>query len=205
MADAFPHTTLLQGYLDRMRAGDVAARDELFRRVCGRLERLTRKMLRGFPGVHRWAQTDDVLQNALVRLLRALKDVQPASVREFFGLSAEQIRRELLDLARHYYGPQGPGAKHATHDGRGDSGPPPYEKADQSHEPSALAAWCEFHRQVSELPADEREVVNLLYYQELKQAEAAALLNVTVRTVQRRWQSALLKLHQILKGQWPGL
>src|SRR5262249_41381565 len=35
MADAFPQTTELQGCLDRMRAGDRAARDELFRRVCG--------------------------------------------------------------------------------------------------------------------------------------------------------------------------
>jgi RNA polymerase sigma-70 factor (ECF subfamily) len=205
MADVFPQTTLLQGYLDRMRAGDRSARDELFRRVCGRLERLTRKMLKGFPRVHRWAQTDDVLQSALVRLLRALNDVQPGSVREFFALSAEQIRRELLDLARHYYGPQGPGAKHATHSGQSDAAQPAYEKVDNSHEPSALAAWCEFHRQVRELPEDEREVVNLLFYQELTQAEAAGLLNVTVRTVQRRWQSALLKLHQILKGQWPGL
>ena len=68
-----------------------------------------------------------------------------------------------------------------------------------------LAAWGEFHRQVRELPAEEREVVDLLFYQELAQAEAAALLHVTVRTVQRRWQAALLKLHRVLKGQWPGL
>jgi RNA polymerase sigma-70 factor (ECF subfamily) len=205
MVDALPQTTELQGYLDRMRAGDSAARDELFRRVCGRLERLTRKMLKGFPGVRRWAQTDDVLQSALVRLLRALPDVQPASVREFFALSAEQIRRELLDLARHFYGPQGLGANHASGARGSTSENPAYEKADESQEPSALAAWCEFHRQVNQLPEDEREVVDLLYYQELTQAEAAALLNVTVRTVQRRWQSALLKLHRILKGQWPGL
>jgi RNA polymerase sigma-70 factor (ECF subfamily) len=204
MADVAPNTAQLEGYLERMRAGDTTARDELFRRVCGRLERLTRKMLRDFPAVHRWAQTDDVLQNALVRLLRALPEVQPATLREFFGLSAEQIRRELLDLARHYFGPHGPGANHATHDGS-DSQPPAYDKPDQTHEPSTLAAWCEFHRQVRTLPADEREVVDLLFYQELTQAEAARLSGVTVRTVQRRWQSALLKLHDILKGHWPGL
>ena len=39
----------------------------------------------------------------------------------------------------------------------------------------------------------------------LSTGEAAALLGVAVRTVQRRWQSALLKLHELLKGQWPGL
>jgi RNA polymerase sigma-70 factor (ECF subfamily) len=85
--------------------------------VCGRLERLARKMLRRFPGVHRWAETGDVLQNALLRLLRALQEVRPESVRGFFGLVAEQMRRELLDLARHFCGPQGLGARH-------DSRPP---------------------------------------------------------------------------------
>ena len=72
-------------------------------------------------------------------------------------------------------------------------------------EPATLAAWCEFHEQVRHLPPDEREVVDLLFYQELTQAEAAALLQVTKRTVQRRWQSALLKLHATLEGHWPGV
>jgi RNA polymerase sigma-70 factor (ECF subfamily) len=205
MADLSSPTIELQGYLDRMRAGDLAARDELFRHACRRLERLTRKMLKGFPGVKRWEQTDDVLQSALVRLLRALQDVQPASARDFFALTAEQIRRELLDLARHYYGPHGEGANHASHAGNGSWSRPAYDKADLSHEPGALAAWSEFHQQVSRLPPEEREVVDLLFYQELTQPEAARLLDVTVRTVQRRWQAALLQLHDILKAQWPGL
>src|SRR5438874_5131516 len=105
MADESRQTGPIQACLDRMRAGDPAARDELFRHACGRLERLTRRMLRDFPGVRRWEQTDDVLQGALVRLLRALEAVRPASARAFLGLSAEQVRRELLDLARHFYGP----------------------------------------------------------------------------------------------------
>ena len=54
-------------------------------------------------------QTDDVLQNAVVRLLRALEEVRPPSVRAFFGLAATQMRRELLDLARRYQGRGGPG------------------------------------------------------------------------------------------------
>jgi RNA polymerase sigma factor (sigma-70 family) len=205
MADASPATTEIQGYLDRIRAGDLSAREQLFRRVGDRLERLAHRMLQGFPGVRRWEQTGDVLQNALVRLLRALPEVQPATVRQFFALSAEQIRRELLDLAKHYFGPQGAGAKHATEAGRPDGAGPLHDRPDRSHEPRLLAAWCEFHARVRELPDDEREVVDLLFYQELTQAEAAAILNVTVRTVQRRWQSALLKLHTLLKDQWPGL
>jgi RNA polymerase sigma-70 factor (ECF subfamily) len=199
MADT---STQLQLFLTRMQAGDPAARDELFRRMASRLEGLTRKMLNRFPGVRRWAVTDDVLQSALVRLLRALEAVQPATPREFLGLATEQIRRELLDLARHYYGPKGLGANHAS---RGeDSRDPLLEQPAPAEEASALAAWCEFHEQVRRLPAEEREVVDLLFYQELTQAEAAALIHVTVRTVQRRWQSALLKLHDLLKDHWTG-
>jgi RNA polymerase sigma-70 factor (ECF subfamily) len=189
--------------MERLRSGDRSALDELLRHVCGRLERLTRHMLKDYPGVKRWAQTDDVLQSALLRLFRALQAVQPASMRDFFALATEQIRRELLDLARHYYGPQGPGTRHATPGERGLSEIPLHEKADLSHEPGGLTEWCEFHRHLSELPAEEREVVGLLFYQGLSQAEAAAVLNVSVRTVQRRWQAALLRLHRVLRGEWP--
>src|SRR5262245_52885470 len=100
MTEPSLRTTQIHHWLDRMRAGETVARDELFRQVSARLERLARKMLRRFPEVARWEQTGDVLQNALPRLLRALEVVRPGSVREFFGLAAEQLRRTLIDLAR---------------------------------------------------------------------------------------------------------
>ncbi len=68
-----------------------------------------------------------------------------------------------------------------------------------------MFAWCEFHERVRHLPPEEREVVDLLFYQELTQGEAAELLRVTKRTVQRRWQAALLRLHAALKDHWPGV
>jgi RNA polymerase sigma-70 factor (ECF subfamily) len=68
-------TSQLLSLLDRMRAGALGADDELFRHMGGRLERLARKMLRGFPAVRRWEQTADVLQQASLRLLQALQTV----------------------------------------------------------------------------------------------------------------------------------
>jgi hypothetical protein len=59
-------TLRLHGYLDRFQTGDQDAADALLRATCGRLENLARKMLKGFPNVKRWADTDDVLQNALI-------------------------------------------------------------------------------------------------------------------------------------------
>ena len=200
MLDASPQTEELHGWLARMRAGDPAATDELIRRVGQRLQRLTRHMLRGHPALKRWTQTDDVLQGALLRLLRALRAVQPGGTREFFALAAQQVRRELIDLARHYYGPRGLGTHHLT--------PAPNEPMEEapdclavpSPEPGSLAEWCDFHTKIEQLPDEQREVVGLLFYQGLSQAEAAQVLDVTVRTVQRRWHAALVTLHDALKG-----
>jgi RNA polymerase sigma-70 factor (ECF subfamily) len=187
-----------------MQGGDLGAREEILRHVRGRLERLTRKMLQDYPRVKRYEETDDVLQRATVRLLDALRDVRPTSTREFFGLASLQIRRELLDLARHYYGPEGEGANHASlpPDRSGAALP---EKADPADPPSGVMAWCELHEKIKLLPHDDHEVFSLLYYQGLTQVETAAILKVTVRTVQRRWQSAMLNLHDLVRGDWPEL
>jgi len=146
-----------------------------------------------------------VVQNALMRLYRSLADVQPASAVDFYRLAALNIRRELLDLSKHYFGPQGLGAHYASTDlAPGQSGvAPAYEQATAGDDPKDLEAWTAFHKQVEGLPAEEKEVFDLLWYQGLSQAEAAALLNVSDRTIKRRWASARLALHQSLGGRLP--
>jgi RNA polymerase sigma factor (sigma-70 family) len=186
-----------------MRASDLAAREEMLRRLGAQLERLARKMLRRYPHVQRWADTDDVLQNALLRLLRALEQVQPGSMREFFGLAAEQMRRELLDLAKHFHGPLGAGANHASHVREDNSSVASAEPPDKADNAKELERWCAFHEGVAGLPAEEREVVGLIFYHGWTRAEVAELFGINVRTVQRRWQSALEKLHQILNDDAP--
>jgi RNA polymerase sigma-70 factor (ECF subfamily) len=205
MADATTSTTQIQLRLDRLRAGDESARDELLNIACERLSRLARKMLRRYPGVQRWEQTDDVLQNAVMRLFRALKQIQPASVRSFINLAAVEIRRELIDLARHYGGPMGPGSHHVPQSGSDGSGGSsgPVDPGTDTDDPARLAAWTEFHEQVEALSDQEKEVFDLLWYQGLPQAEAAAVLGVTVRVVKYRWRSARLQLHQMLGGRLP--
>jgi RNA polymerase sigma factor (sigma-70 family) len=199
-------TVEIQGWLDRLQAGDEAARKELIQCTCARLERLTRKMLREWDRVRRWEQTGDVLQNALMRLYRALADARPKSAVDYFRLAALNIRRELSDLAKHYYGPRGMGANHATaawnKEGQA-GGQLDWEPASAGDNPENLAAWAEFHAQVGRLPEEERELFDLLWYQELSQADAAVLLNISERTVKRRWASARLRLHKVLKGTLP--
>ena len=57
MADS-ANTTVMHGWLDRMNNGDLAARDELLRAFCDRLERLARKMLKGYRRVRVVTETD---------------------------------------------------------------------------------------------------------------------------------------------------
>src|SRR5262249_52722903 len=68
----------VQACLDRLRAGDGSALPDLLRRTQDHLARLARRILRDYPEVQRWEQTDDVLQEALVRLCDAVKAVRPA-------------------------------------------------------------------------------------------------------------------------------
>src|SRR5262249_48213550 len=150
----------------------------------------------------RWEDTDDVFQNAALRLWNALRDVAPASVRDFFRLATLQVRRELIDLAHHYYGPHGEGANHASAAGSRDTWPSP-EPAGGGGAPDRLLFWSEFHRQAGAVPEREREVFDLLWYQGLTQPQAAAVLGVSDREVRRRWCAARRLLRQALPDELP--
>jgi RNA polymerase sigma factor (sigma-70 family) len=199
-------TLVIQGWIDRLLAGDESARESLLECACGRLTLLARKMLRGFPGVHRWEQTDDVLQNSLIRLDRALRSVAPPTAQDFFRLATTQIRRELIDLARRYSGSEGMGANQQSLgdlDIRGNSEGAAHEVSELTREPSRLAVWTEFHLQVADLPDEDRQLFDLLWYQGLTQAAAAVVLGISERTVSRKWIAARLELDHRLCGQLP--
>ena len=189
--------------LDRLRAGDLSARQELIRSAQNRLVRLARKMLSDFPGVRRWEDTDDVFQDAVIRLCKTLERVVPDSVAAFVHLAARDMRCALIDLARHYDGPQGHGTRHRSEAISGSSSRVP-EVSDDTYEPTRLAYWSEFHHRVQSLDVELRDVMDIIWYQGLSQAEAAGILNVSERTIQRRWRQACLKLHDALNGLPPG-
>ncbi len=193
-------TSELQRWIDRLKAGDSAARVKLLERAQERLRKLARKMLRSYPGVQRWEELEDVTQQATLKLWHALQEIAPGSVREFVGLAATQIRRVLIDMARHHFGPEGPGRKHESPAPGTD---PPADPADSTNDVTRLAAWTAFHEQMDLLPAQEREVFELHWYQGLTHGDAAEVLGVSVDTIKRRWQSARLLLYQALGGELP--
>ncbi len=189
--------------------GETAVRGELLNHAYARLLAMTRKMKRQYQRVGRWEQTEDILQNASLRLYEALHDVQVTDVRHFYRLAALQIRRELIDMCRHYHGPLGQGANHFTQRKQGgdeaSAQPRLYDRAETTEDPRKMQEWAEFHATVQDLPEREREVVDLLWYHGLTQEEAAQVLGVSSRQVKRIWRAAKLSLHDRLQGEVPGI
>ncbi len=187
-------STHLQLLLEQLQAGHDSARDLLLENALERFRLLARRMFRRQADLRAVGETDDVLQQALLRLHRALTQVKPATVREFFGLAARQVRWVLGDLAR-----KQAAARCVSY------AAPEEEPQDAGGEPSDLLEWAEFHQKIDTLPDEEREVFDLLLYQGMAQAEAADLLGISVRSLKRRWQRARLRLRDALRGQWPSL
>src|SRR5262249_27406514 len=79
--------------------GDAAAREELLGRAWGRLERLTRKMLGGFPVVRQLEWTGAVLDASALRLYNALGKVGRDSAPHFYPLVDTPGRRAVVRLA----------------------------------------------------------------------------------------------------------
>lgn len=199
----------MQPLLDRLRAGDPAAGRELINQTYERFRGLAAKILRGgFPRLKQFEETDDVIQESALRLWKSLEDLKPATVREYLGLGAMQIRRQLMDLTRHYYGRKGPGESKLQTPDRSPANAGDLEGVDpcrdyaggaaDTWEPSSIAQWTDFHALVDQLPDDEREVVDLLIYQELTQDEAAEVIGVDTSTVKRRWREARRKIGRAL-------
>jgi RNA polymerase sigma factor (sigma-70 family) len=187
--------TPIQRCLDRWELGDPAVRAELFQACIDRLRVLAHQLFGGFPRLHRWLDTDDVLQEACLRLDRCLQAIRPKTTRDLLGLAALQIRRELLDLVDRFCGPNRVATLHET----------PFRASNSwadrmatvpcdEREIDCVAMWTEFHRQVDGLPSNLREVFDLHWYDGLAMGEIARQLDVSQSTVKRRWLQARLLL-----------
>jgi len=172
--------------VDKFRAGDDGALNRLIEHTYERLQRLTHRMLRTYGGVRRWDETCDVHHNAQIRLQNALSKVELKSDLHFYRLAAVQIRRELLDLAERYQGPMGSAANHYS-----DSfGSAINRAADPASSLEDLWDWTDFQLKAEQLPPEQAEVFDLIWYHGKTIKEVAALIGVSERTVKRRWVKA---------------
>ncbi len=183
-----------------------AIRTDLFDIVYARMQTLASRMIRGFPTVRRWDDTADVVQAAALRLHRALGDVELRDPRHLLRLTALQIRRELLDLARKYASPESFAAHHETNalvtaDGlvmQVD------RAADRVDDPiDCLESWTRLHDAVAALPDQERELFELVWFMGATQHDIATLTGSSPRTVRRRWEEIKRRLVAALGGDIP--
>jgi RNA polymerase sigma-70 factor (ECF subfamily) len=128
-------------------------------------------------------QPDEMLSSVVERLLKAMNSARPRTVRQFFALVNQHMRWELNDLARRL-----------------------------DHQPAAveLGEWVastpltsgsvlspdgrRMLEAIDNLPEEEREVFELVRVQGLTQPEAAGVLGVSTKTVQRRLNRSLMLL-----------
>jgi RNA polymerase sigma factor (sigma-70 family) len=206
-------TARIHRWLERLQEGDQNALNELIVHFERRLRSLAHRMIRDYPLVHRCEQTDDIFQRAVLRLCRALKAASPGSTRDLIRLSAVQVRRELLNLARFYRSRRyllGTGDTPDT-GGSGSvssrliAGNGVTWGCETTDHPSDLDQWTEFHKVAASLPEPENEVFDLVWYQGMTQEEVARVQCVSVRTVKKRWNSARMAIYDALDGRLPGI
>lgn len=190
--------------LDRLGRGDLRARDEIIALCADRLRTLASRMLSRFPTVRRWDDTDDVFQNAALRLHRALSKVRPQSPREIMALAATQLQRELLDLARRHAGRGSYAANHVSNVVRTATGDLQAWHVDRACAPAVpLDRWTAFHDAIEALSPAQREVFRLVWYVGADQKSIARLVGCSERTVKSRWREAREAVKAALDGESP--
>jgi RNA polymerase sigma-70 factor (ECF subfamily) len=192
-------TIIIQRYLDAL-PGDTAAEPvvrELLERAVGRLRLLCATFLyKSYPRLTRPPlnlETDELLGGVVAGLLMALRKTRPPTVRRFFALANQHIRWQLNDLAHRL--DERPVAAALAESGVAAS---PFSTA------SGLSPDARRILEVIEgLPEDEREVFDLVGIQGLTHAEAATVVGVSEKTVQRRLNEARLLLAERLADLRP--
>ena len=196
------HTTeAVQQYLDELVGvpGDSPVEpviNALLSRAVQRLQILCATLLhRSYPRLTRPPlnlQTDEILGAVVERLLKALRELRPTNVRQFFALADRHIRWELNDLARRL-------DERAPVQPLPENGPPADNSSGSSLSPNARRML----EAIENLPADEREVFSLVRIQGLSQTEVAKLLGVSAKTIGRRLNRGLLLLAARLSDSQP--
>jgi RNA polymerase sigma-70 factor (ECF subfamily) len=191
-------TAVVQRYLDAL-AGEAPAEPiirALLDRSVRRLHYLCASVLyRSYARLTRPPlnlQADELLGAVVERLLKALREARPRTPRQFLALAGQHMRWELNDLAR-----------------RLDTQPAAVELCDglavaPASSGSGLSpAGRRMLEAIDGLPEDEREAFDLMRIQGLTYGEAAEVLGVCARTVQRRLDRGLRLLTERLGDLGP--
>ena len=132
-------------------------------------------------------QAEELLSSVVERLIKAMQKARPTGVRQFFALANQHMRWELNDLAR-----------------RLDKQTRDFELleslavAPESSGSELSQSALKILNAIENLPEAEREVFSLVRIQGMAQSEAAEIMCVSTKTIQRRLNRSLLLLTQSL-------
>jgi len=170
--------------------GNQSALDELYPLVYEELHRLARRYMSRERKGHT-LQTTALINEAYVRLVDQ-RNVHWANRSHFFAISAQIMRRILIDHARrHAYAKRGGGAQQVSLE----------EVAVVATEKSAeIIRLDEALTTLAKMDPRRCNVVELRYFGGLSNEEIAGVLKVSENTVTRDWNLARAWLHQQLPG-----
>ncbi len=168
----------------------------LLARAVGRLHMLCTTLLhQSYPRLTQAPlnlQAEELLGAVVERLLKALEKVRPRDVRQFFALANQHMRWELNDLARRL-------DKRAPDVELLDS----FAVAPESNGSELSQNAHKMLKAIEDLPEIEREVFSLVRIQGMSQTEAAEVMEVSSKTIQRRLNRSLVLLSEMLSDQQP--
>lgn len=171
--------------------GDQAALDQLMPLVHGELRKLAKRyMNRQRPG--HTLQTTDLVNEAYLRLIDSSR-VQWQNRAHFFAISAQLMRRILVDFARARQNlKRGGDAQRVTFD----------EALEISTERGAdLIALDDALKTLERLNPRQSQIVELRYFGGLSEEETAEVLKLSARTVRRDWSLARTWLYRELSRE----
>ena len=190
-------TVAIQRYLDDLAeaSGDSEAEPvirEVLARSVNRLRLLCTHLLRrSYPRLMKGPlnlSSDEVLDAVVERMLKAMRQVRPKTVRQFFALASRHMRWELNDLARRLDTQQ---AAMELHESWGVAADEPGSEPAPEGPSTTLSRILSA---IDQLPEEDREVFNLIRLQGMGTSEVARLVGATTRTIQRRLKRSLTML-----------
>ena len=173
--------------------GNQSALDELYPLVYDELHRLARRYMSRERKGHT-LQATALINEAYVRLVDQ-KNVLWANRSHFFAISAQIMRRILIDHARrHAYAKRGGGAQQVSLD----------EAVAVTRDiGSELLRLDEALKTLADMDPRRSQVVELRYFGGLNNEEIAGVLHVSENTVTRDWNMARAWLYQQLSESTP--
>ena len=180
-----PNVTIL---LQAWSGGDREALDKLTPVVYQELRRLARHYMRGERSGHT-LQTTALVNEAYLRLVD-LKRMSWQGRAHFFAVSAQLMRRILVDHARRHNLKRGAGIQHVPLEDTAIVG--------GEHEPDFVALDLAL-RELAAVDERKAQVVELRFFGGLSVEETAEVLKVSPITVMRDWSTARAWLYRELR------